>query len=331
MSHRHILLSGPTPTRHHRWRRDAGLVTCGVLTSCCIAISSCSRSDAPQPAPTGQVIADVGTQVVTTSELLNEFRLANTPAAKQKDPAVIKRAVADLVLRKYLMQRAINLGLDREPNTLLDLMRAREQVLASAVMTRKVDNEPISNTDIEKYIADHPASFSERLMLSVDQITFAIGPNFQAAFEGNKAATSLDEVDRKLTSLGIVHTRSSGALSEENLPETLLQALQARKPDDVFFARSGPRGTYFKVLAEQSHPLDGEAATKLARQLLRADALKSFMAIASDTASHEAKYEGSYATLMGTPTESGAVVKAGTAAASANSAIPPASSPSGKP
>ena len=339
MSSKYALMSLPTSTGRRPWRgRYAALVASGVLVNCCVAISGCSRTGEQQAAPTGQVIAHVGTEVVTTSELQNEFRLADTPADKQQDPALVKRVVAELVLRKYLLRSAMDLGLDREPNTLLDLMRAREQVLATAVMARKVDNEPISKADIDKYIADHPASFSNRLILSVDQLTFVIGPNLQAAIEGNKTATSLDEVDRKLTSLGIVHTRSSGTLGEGDIPENLLQALRARKPDDVFFARTGPRGTYFKVLAEQSHPLDGEAAAKRARQLLQAEVVKTAMAIASDTASHEAKYEGSYATLMHAPTQPGTAIKLSTAAAAAvnptspgTPAGPGASAPPGAP
>ena len=80
----------------------------------------------------GQVVAHVGTDVITIPELENEFRLANIPADKQKQPEIVKRILGELVLRKYLVQQALAAKLDREPSVLLDILRAREQVLASA-------------------------------------------------------------------------------------------------------------------------------------------------------------------------------------------------------
>jgi hypothetical protein len=38
-------------------------------------------------------------------ELENEFRLANVPVDKQKDPETLKRVMTDLVTRKYLSVR----------------------------------------------------------------------------------------------------------------------------------------------------------------------------------------------------------------------------------
>ena len=55
------------------------------------------------------------------------------PPDKQKDPAVVKRMLSQLVLRKYLLQQALAAKLDREPGVLLDILRSREQILASAL------------------------------------------------------------------------------------------------------------------------------------------------------------------------------------------------------
>src|SRR5580693_8318803 len=77
----------------------------------------------------GQVIARVGPDDVTQQELDNELRLANVPADKHTDE-VVRAALSRIVERKYLVQQALAAKLDREPTVLLDLLRAREQILA---------------------------------------------------------------------------------------------------------------------------------------------------------------------------------------------------------
>jgi EpsD family peptidyl-prolyl cis-trans isomerase len=244
------------------------------------------------------VAARVGNEVVTTLELHNELRLANVPPEKSNDSAIIKQVLSEMVLRKYLVQHAVGSKMDQEPNVLLDIRRAREQVLANAFLARKAANIAIARSDIDKYIAQNPAKFADRLMLTIDQIRFALGPNIQEVVDANKGATSLDEVDRKLTSMGIAHNRSVGALSQADLPQDAAKALQARKADEVFFGRLGPSGVYFAVKSEEKHPLEGEAAANLARQSLQENFMKTELEVASVSARHEAQYEGEYAKIM---------------------------------
>ena len=276
-----------------------------VIGLCATALGGCGKNPDQAAASKGQVVAHVGNEVVTTQELENEFRLANIPPDKRKNPATIKQVLSELVLSKYMMQQAVNSKLDREPGVLLDLLRARTGVLANAYMQRQVAAKPITNGDIDKYIADNPLKFANRQLFSIEQIAFPMGANSQSAIDANKEAKSLDDVDQKLTIMDVPHARSMGTLNSGDLPENLLDAIQAKKDDDVFFARSGQNGLFFKVKGEQKRPLEGEAARNLARQLLRADALKAELGMASVAANLEAKYEGDYAKIMGNQNETG--------------------------
>jgi hypothetical protein len=89
-----------------------------------------------------------------------------------------------------------------------------------------------------------------------------------------------------------------GSLNSADLPESLFNQIQIKKPDDVFFVRAGPNGVFIVVKSEETRPLIGEAAMNFARQALRADLLKSEIGMASVAANLEAKYEGDYAKLM---------------------------------
>jgi EpsD family peptidyl-prolyl cis-trans isomerase len=274
-----------------RFFRVAAIVGC-----CGIILVGCGKKD---QASRGQVVAHVGDEVVTTQELENEFRWTNVPVDKQKDPDIIKKVLGELVLRKYLFQQALTSKLDREPSVLLDVLRSREQVLANAFLTRTVASKAVGKADVDRYIANNPLKFSGRKLLTVEQIAFALGPNSQSAIDANKEAKSLDEVDQQLMAMGVAHSRQIGVLNSGEIPQDLYNAMEAKKADDVFFARSGPNGVFFKIKSEEPRPLEGEAANNLARQLLRVDALKAEAGMASVSANLETKYEGDYASIMG--------------------------------
>lgn len=270
-----------------------------ILAFCAVALLGCSKKSEQSAAPGGQIVAHVGDEDVTTQELANEFRLANVPADNQKDPAVVKQVLGELVLRKYLLQQAMTAKLDREPSVLLDVLRARTQVLTNAYMARMVAAKPITQADIDKYIASNPLKFANRQLVSVEQISFPIGPTAQAVVDASKDLKSLDQVEQKLTAMGVPHGRSMGALNTAEIPEGLFNLMQAKKADDVFFIRSGPNGVFFKVNGMEPRPLEGEAAANAAQQLLRADLLKAEIGTATVAANLEAKYEGEYAKIMG--------------------------------
>ena len=58
---------------------------------------------------------------------------------------------------------------------------------------------------------------------------------------------------------------------------------------------------FLKIRSQETRPLEGPAADALARQFIRFDMMKSEAGLASFSANMEAKYEGDYAVIMGTP------------------------------
>ncbi|MBI5263411.1 MAG: hypothetical protein HY852_16500 [Bradyrhizobium sp.] len=280
-----------------KWPTQLGRLA--VILGCCAALLAGCGKKADQPAVSrGQVIARIGNEVVTNQELENEFRWANVPAEKQKDPEIIRQVVSQLVVRKYLLQQALASKLDREPGVLLDLLRSREQVLENAVVMRTARSKSPTKAEIDRYIANNPAKFAARKLMQVEQIAFPLGPSTQSVIDANRDAKSLDEIDQQLTAASVPHGRQNGVLASGDLTPDLFRSIEARKADDVFFVRSGPNGVFFKVKAEEPRPLEGDAAANLALQLMRADAVKAELGIAAYSANLEAKFEGEYAQIM---------------------------------
>ena len=272
-----------------------------IVALCGFVLLGCSKKvEEKTEAPKSQVVARIGDEVVTTQELDNEFRLANIPTEKRKDPAAIKQILGSLVTRKYMVQQALKAKLDREPTVLLDILRARELVLENAVASRDLTSKSsaITKSDIDSYIANNPLKFANRQLVSVEEIVFPANATSQALIDATKDMKTLDEVDQKLTAMGIAHGRSMGALNSSEVSPDFFNLMQAKQADDIFFIRSGPNGVFFKVKGIEKRPLEGEGAVNAARQALRADLLKSEASMMGVAANLEAKYEGDYANIM---------------------------------
>lgn len=280
---------------------SAFLRPCFAIAVIGLMLAACSKkAEVETEAPTSQVVAKIGDQVVTVQELDNEFRLANVSGDMRKDPDTIKRVLGEIVSRKYLVKQALDSKLDREPTVLLDILRSKELVLANALISRNVitKSNSISKPEIDNYIADNPLKFANRRIFSVEQISVPQVALSQTVLDDTKGMKTLDEVDQKLTSLGVQHGRSTGAISSGDLPQDLLDKIMAKQPDDIFFIRAAANGVYFKVLGQEDKPLQGEAAINMARQYLRQDIIKSEVGMTAVAANLAAKYEGQYSDIM---------------------------------
>lgn len=271
-----------------------------VLMAEVIAVSGCSKKAEEHTAKSaGQVVARIGDQVVTIQELETEFRWANVSADGQKDPATVRRVLGELVTRKYLVQQALAAKLDREPSVLLDILRARDQALANAFALRQISTRTsaMGKSEIEKFIANNPAKFANRQLMSVEQISIPLNQSDQSTIDSVKDMKSLDELGQKLTAVGVPYSRSTGTLNSAEISDELLKTIE-KKQDDVFFVRAGQNGVFLRVKSKQSRPIEGEAAVALARQLLRLDMLKTEASLTDISANMEAKFEGDFANIM---------------------------------
>jgi EpsD family peptidyl-prolyl cis-trans isomerase len=270
---------------------------------CLLGLAGCNNAKTPaKPTPeqNSQIIAKVGKEDVTIHELQNEYRLAGITPDKVNDN-LTRAVLAEIVKRKGLAQRAQAAGLDREPTVLLDLMRGREQILATALLQRDVQakTSSIGKAEIDRYVNANPERFSKRTRFDVDQLQIPVSSLNQKFLDTVKDATSLDTVEAKAAEANIPYSRGNASLFSGDLPADLLSRLRNRKDTDVFFAGAPQTGTFFKVRTESPDPLSGEAATRRGQILLRQETART--EIANKDAGAEVTYLGSYTKLMEKP------------------------------
>jgi EpsD family peptidyl-prolyl cis-trans isomerase len=263
-----------------------------------IALSGCGKKQ-EGTAVVGQVIAHVGPDDVTQQELDNELRLANVPADQRTD-AVVKAVLSRIIERKYLVQQAIAAKLDREPTVHLDLLRAREQILAAAYAQRDLGAKvaAISKNEIDGYIQGHPDQFGRRQIFNIEQVSFAPVKDMDALAAATKDFKTMDQVESKLNELGVKYSRGPSALDSATMPEQMLKAIQARKPDDVYFVRSRNNASFFKVTSADDKPLTDTEAQQLGKRELANGLAQKTAEDSSKSAIAETKFEGDYGRIM---------------------------------
>jgi EpsD family peptidyl-prolyl cis-trans isomerase len=274
-----------------------------IAAMCLLGLVGCNAPKTPtKPAAeqSSQIIAKVGKEDVTIHELQNEYRLAGISSDKVNDN-LTRAVLTEIVKRKALAQRAQVAGLDREPTVLLDLMRGREQILATALLQRDVQTKTssIGKADIDRYINANPERFSKRSRFDIDQMQIPVSSLNQKFLDAVKDSTSLDAVEAKAAEANIPYSRGNAALFSGDLPLELLTRLRNRKDSDVFFAGMPQAGTFFKVRSESLDPLAGDAATQRAQILLRQETARAEIANKDEGA--EVTYLGSYVKLMEKP------------------------------
>ena len=105
----------------------------------------------------------------------------------------------------------------------------------------------ISKNEIDSYIQAHPKQFDKRELFQIEQISFTPPKDLNALAAATKDDKTLDQIESKLNEMNIKFSRGTTTLDSATMPAEMLQALEAKKPDDVFFIRSATSASYFKV------------------------------------------------------------------------------------
>ena len=160
----------------------------------------------------------------------------------------------------------------------------------------------ISKSEVDDYIQAHPAQFANRHLYQIEQISFPPQKDMENLASATKDFTSLDQVEQKLNQLDIKFSRGTGTMDTATLPPEMQKAIDARKPQDIFFVRSRTNATFFKVDSVDSKPLTGDEADQFAKRQLREELARKTSVDTFNAALAAAKYEGDYARIMALPT-----------------------------
>lgn len=215
-----------------------------------------------------QALVNVNGKEITVHQLNEELARANIQPA-QKDAAA-KQILNALIDRQLLEQAALKAKVDRDPNVLQTIERAKSQLVAQAYLQAKVAsvNKP-DKTEVEAFYKQNPQLFSERKLVEMEQLlidTKFINDEFKSAIGGFK---SLQEVAAWLDAKGIQYDRGQVARSVAELPPQISERLKDARRGQLFVIGMGPRTMLVLMDSVKDSPITlAEAAPQIELLLL---------------------------------------------------------------
>jgi EpsD family peptidyl-prolyl cis-trans isomerase len=251
------------------------------LSLCFMVLSGCDRK------PQGQVVATVNGDEITRQQINELISNSGTvsPARRQE---LQNDALAQLVNRELLVQAAKARKIDKSPEYLTAVRQASDAIAIQMLQQDIVQSvhTPL-DMDISQFIAQNPARFDQREILTVDQIR---APDAVLKTAWFAAAKSLDDVAAHLKQDGTQFERTTRQLDTTSLPPAILAKVKAAGSEPLGFSANGV-ATINVVVNRTPAPLIGddahEAALALMRRQSAEQALKHNVDILKSTAKVE--------------------------------------------
>jgi len=237
---------------------------CAILLAA-VGLGACGQS---QESPKGQVVARVGGQEITLSELNAEI-LASNLAGKADDKKMTEKVLDRLVARKLLVQAAREEGLDKSSEFIVARQRSEENDLAGLAQRQLISQvKRPTKQEAEQYVKTHPQIFNGRKLMILEQIRFPQPANANDVkfLEGAK---SLDQVAEMLKQNAIKFDRGPTVLDTTSVGQELSNRIDKLPPGEVFVISNGKLVLVNVITEKRPAAIPPEAALQYAARLIQ--------------------------------------------------------------
>lgn len=210
-------------------------VLCGVLMVVAVAgLAACGSKDKKA----GQSLVKVNGEEITVLQLNDELRRAGVQAGQQE--AASKQLIESLIDREVILDEAMRNKIDRSPEVMQAIERAKAQIIAQAYLqsvTSKVAKP--SKAEIDDYFQKHPEFFTKRMEFDLQQLVIA-NKNFSDELKlFIDSAKSLDEVAEWMDRHGVPYARGQVIRSTADLPQPAVAKLLELPKGQLFIVGEG--------------------------------------------------------------------------------------------
>jgi EpsD family peptidyl-prolyl cis-trans isomerase len=236
-----------------------------ILLAGLVVLGGCDSQKAS--APTGQVVATVDGQEVTIAELRQEVESLKNSGRTEPDAQAA--ALQSIIARKQLAAAAREMKLDLVPATVLRQRKADEMTLVEALTEQaRKSAPPTSREEAQQYVDEHPASFAQRRIFILDQSVIA--DNSPDLIKALAPLNTREEIEALLNQKQIKFNKTAGTIDALNIDADAAEKLASMPVGAVFVSPDGNnlRVNYVRDIITQ--PIEGEAAIKVAQDILQA-------------------------------------------------------------
>lgn len=243
------------------------LLSAGLVLLLLAGLSACDSKD--KAVKSGQALASVNGEEITALQLNEELQRSGVTAAQAQQPEVSKQLLESLIERQLVVNAATQEKLDRDPQVVRGIERAKAMLIAQAYMQKKLGTvaKP-TQTEVTEYYHANPEFFSQRKQLEMRQLVLssdAITPDVKTVIDNAK---TLEEVASYLSGHQIAYSRNQVARTTSDLPKELSVKLLAMPKGQLFLVREGARSVLSVVVEVRDAAVSRETAAPQIEQFL---------------------------------------------------------------
>lgn len=203
-----------------------------LLTAVCVSACSSNEKTAVQ------TLAKVNGEEITTLHLNDELGRSGSRAGQNPEPN--RPLLESLIDRQLITDAAMRLKLDRTPEVMQAIERAKAEIISQAYLASVASkSDKPSMGEICDYFQTHPEYFSHRKQFVIQQLIIAssdISDELKLILD---SAKSLDAVAVWLNQHNIRHVRGQISRSTTDLPDQMVARLNTMQKGQLFIVHEG--------------------------------------------------------------------------------------------
>lgn len=240
-------------------------VLCGMLVLVtAVGLSSCGGKEKKA----GQALVRVNGEEITALQINDELSRAGVQPGQQE--AATKQLLEAMVDRQLIMAEATRNKVDRTPDVMKAIERAKVQIIAQAYLqsiTSKTSKP--SKAEIDDYFQKHPEYFTQRKQFDMKQLVIATTDFSDKLKLVIDSAKSLDEVAAWLDGHGVRYVRGQLSRSSTDIPPEMGAKLLTMPKGQLFIVREGGNSLINSLADVKDSPVTAkDAAPQIEKYLI---------------------------------------------------------------
>lgn len=229
---------------------NKNLALLALLFVIATGLSACGNKDKKA----GQTLARVNGEDITVLQINDELRHANVQADQLENAR--KQLLESLIDRQLLIAEATRNKIDRTPDVMQSIERAKAQIIVQAYL-QSIASKVVkpSKVEINDYYQKHPEFFSKRKEFDLKQIVI---PNANFSDELKSAinsAKSLEDTAAWMDAHGVQYARGQVIRSTADLPANAVTKLLELPKGKMFLVSDGDNKVLSVVAATRERPV----------------------------------------------------------------------------
>ena len=230
-----------------------------------LGVTSCDRVAADRP----ELVARVNGVEISARDLRMQ--------SGSNGRATVAQAVEKVIDRELLVQKALESGLERDPQVAAEIDNARREVLAQAYIERAARaNAAPTREEVRAFYAENPALFAERRVYRMRELVVSAPAELIDVLRAEAArASDLDQVAAWLKSRNARFSAAAETQPAEQLPLAFLPQMSRMKAGEIAVfptpaSANSPFGgaTVIQVVHAEEAPLALEQSQALIEEFL---------------------------------------------------------------